>query len=160
MNIPRKQSKNGDYLMKTKNYTEYLNMTPEELRKLQKTRGWLLSFVGLVVYGMLRLFGCKPKDYHGICQYFEIGESWGGLELGWFFICSKDVGEHTKMHEVGHNIQNAAVGGFRMAFLCIGSAIRYWVRRIFGAKTPYDSWWFEGQATSLGTEYVQKTILH
>jgi hypothetical protein len=146
--------------MKNKDYTEYLKMTPEELRKLQKTRGWLLSFVGLVVYGVLRLFGCKPKDYHGICQYFEIGESWGGLELGWFFICSKDVGEHTKMHEVGHNIQNAAVGGFRMAFLCIGSAIRYWVRRIFGAKTPYDSWWFEGQATSLGTEYVQKTILH
>ena len=146
--------------MKTKNYTEYLNMTPEELRKLQKTRGWVLSLFGLVVYGALRLFGHKPKDYHGICIYFEIGENWGGLELGWFFICGKDSSEALKMHEVGHNIQNAAVGGFRMAFLCIGSALRYWWRDIFGANTPYDSWWFEGQATSLGTEYVQKRILH
>lgn len=142
--------------MKNKDFTKYLNMTPEELRKLQRTRGWVMSFVGLVVYGVLRLCGCKPKDYHGICQYFEIGEHWGGLELGWFFICSKGVSEYTKMHEVGHNIQNAAVGGFRMAFLCLGSAIRYWARRVFGAKTDYDSWWFEGQATSLGTEYVAK----
>ena len=146
--------------MKTKDFTKYLNMTPEELRKLQRTRGWLLSFVGLVVYSVLRLFGCKPKDYHGICKYFEIGKGGSGLEMGWFFICTKDASESLKMHEVGHNIQNAAVGGFRMAFLCIGSALRYWARRIFGAKTPYDSWWFEGQATSLGTTYVQKTILH
>lgn len=144
--------------MKNKDYTEYLKMTPEELRKLQKTRGWLLSFVGLVVYGVLRLFGCKPKDYHGICPYFEIGEHWGGLELGWFFICCRNSGENLKMHEVGHNIQNAAVGGFRMAFLCIGSALRYWWREIFGAKTPYDSWWFEGQATRLGKLYVDNIM--
>ena len=142
--------------MRTKDFTEYLNMSPAELHELQKSRGWALSFVGVLVYKVLLLFGCKPKDYRGICQYFEIGKSWGGLELGWFFICSKDADEHVKMHEVGHNIQNAAVGGFTMVFLCIGSALRYWVRRIFGATNSYDSWWFEGQATSLGTEYVKK----
>lgn len=33
-------------------------------------------------------------------------------------------------------------------------ALRYWKRELFGAKTPYDSWWFEGQATELGNRYV------
>ena len=140
--------------MKNKNFEKYLTMSPKELRKLQWTKGWLLSLVGLVVYGVLRLFRQKPKDYMGICKYFEIGHRWGGLELGWFFICGKASGESTKMHEVGHNIQNAAVGGFRMMFYSIGSALRYWYRKIFGVKTPYDSWFFEGDATRLGTKYV------
>jgi hypothetical protein len=42
-----------------------------------------------------------------------------------------------------------------MLALSIGSVARYWYREIFGAKTPYDSWWFEGQATELGTKYVK-----
>ncbi|MBR4043448.1 MAG: hypothetical protein IKJ10_02220 [Bacteroidaceae bacterium] len=140
--------------MKNYDFTSILTLSPEELRRRQKTKGWALSFVGLIVYGILRLFRCKPKDYHGICPYFEIGKGWGGLELGWFFICCKGASEHTKMHEVGHGIQNAAVGGLRMLCLSIGSALRYWKRELFGAKTPYDSWWFEGQATDLGRKYV------
>ena len=74
--------------------------------------------------------------------------------MGWFFICSKDSNEELKNHEVGHGIQNAAFGGLRMLMLSIGSALRYRWREIFSAKTPYDSWWFEGQATELGTQYV------
>ncbi len=140
--------------MRNKNYTDILKMPPAEIRRRQKTKGWALSFVGLIVYGVLRLFQFKPKDYHGICPYFEIGKGWGGLEMGWFFICCRDASEHTKMHEVGHGIQNAAVGGVRMLILSIGSALRYWKRELFGAKTSYDSWWFEGQATEIGTKYV------
>jgi len=140
--------------MRNKNYTDILKMPPAEIRRRQKTKGWALSFVGLIVYGVLRLVQFKPKDYHGICPYFEIGKGWGGLEMGWFFICCRDASEHTKMHEVGHGIQNAAVGGVRMLILSIGSALRYWKRELFGAKTSYDSWWFEGQATEIGTKYV------
>lgn len=141
--------------MKQIDYTPYIRMTPAELRKLQWTKGWALSLVGFIVYAVLRLLGQKPKDYKGICPYFEIGQSWGGVELGWFFICSKNSGETTKMHECGHSIENAAIGGVTMLCLSVGSAARYWWRRIFGAKTPYDSWWFEGDATRIGTEYVR-----
>ena len=42
-----------------------------------------------------------------------------------------------------------------MLFLSLGSVARYWYREIFGITTPYDSWWFEGQATELGTKYVK-----
>lgn len=142
--------------MKNYDFANILAMSPDELRKRQKTKGWALSFVGLIVYGVLRLFRCKPKDYHGICPYFEIGKNWGGVEFGWFFVCCQNASESTKMHEVGHGIQNAAVGGLRMLFLSIGSALRYWKREIFGAKTPYDSWWFEGQATKIGRQYVKR----
>ena len=142
--------------MKNKDFTSILELTPDAIRKRQKTRGWALSFVGLIVYGILRLFRCKPKEYYGICPYFEIGDNWGGLEMGWFFICCRNASESTKMHEVGHGIQNAGVGGLRMLCLSIGSALRYWARELFGAKTPYDSWWFEGQATELGTKYVNR----
>ena len=141
--------------MKNINYTQYLTMTPAEIRNLQWKKGWALSVIGLIVYEILCLFGQKPKDYKGICPYFEIGKSWGGLEMGWFFICCKNCSDATKQHEVGHGIQNAAVGGVQMLAYSIGSAARYWWRKIFGAKTPYDSWWFEGQATKIGAEYIR-----
>lgn len=141
--------------MKNTDFTPYLEMTPAELRKLQRKKGWALSAVGCIVYGVLRLFRQKPKDYKGICPYFEVGKNWGGVEMGWFFICGKNCGDSVKRHEVGHNVQNAAVGGLRMLGLSICSAVRYWWRCIFVVKTPYDSWWFEGQASRLGTEYVQ-----
>lgn len=140
--------------MKNTDYSSVLNLSPDEMFKRQKTTGWALSFVGLVVYCVLRLLRFQPKSYHGICKYFEIGENWGGLEMGWFFICGRQTSERTKNHEVGHNIQNATVGGLTMLFLCIASAFRYWKRKLFGAKDTYDSWWFEGQATLIGTEYV------
>lgn len=139
--------------MKNADYTDILALSPEELHKRFWKKGWPLCIFGSIVYGILRLFGCKPKDYHGI-PYLEIGKYWGGLELGWFFICGKHVHELTKKHEVGHLIQNAKVGGFYMVLMCILSTLRYWKRLIFGANTFYDSWWFEGQATKLGREYI------
>lgn len=142
--------------MKKVDYSLYLEMSPSEIKQLQKTKGWALSLIGLIVYGVLILFKKKVKDYNGICPYFEIGTGWGGVEFGWFFICAKDCSEKTKMHEVGHSIENAAIGGVKMLGLSICSAIRYWWRRLFGANTPYDSWWFEGDATYLGTQYVKK----
>lgn len=142
--------------MKNTNYDKYLDLSPEELRALQRSKGWAVCCIGTIVYFTLILFGCKPKSFYGICPYFEIGSNWGGLEMGWFFICSKHSSDRLKSHEVGHGVQNAAIGGLKMLSLCIGSAMRYWWRAIFGAKTPYDSWWFEGQATEIGLKYVNK----
>lgn len=141
--------------MKKTDFTSYLTMSPSEIRKLQWKKGWVLSFIGLIVYAVLRIFRQKPKDYKGICPYFEVGKGWGGLAMGWFFVCGKNVGEGTKQHEIGHMIQNAAVGGFKMLGYSIGSAARYWYRKIKKVTTPYDSWFFEGDATRLGREYVK-----
>lgn len=131
------------------------NITLEQVQKDCKKKGWLLSALGCVIYGVLKLFGCKPQDYHGI-PYFAIGSVWGGVSFGWFFIMGKNNGTHTMNHEVGHIVQNAMVGGFPMLWYTICSAVRYWKRRIFGAKTDYDAWWFEGQASALGTEFINK----
>lgn len=141
--------------MKNKDYTNILNQEPSELIRLQKNNGKPLSLIGDIVYNVLSLMGYKPKDFYGICPYFEIGENWGGLSLGWFFICAKGSSESLKCHEVGHTLQNANLGGWKMLALSLGSVARYWYREIFGATTPYDSWWFEGQATELGTKYVK-----
>lgn len=141
--------------MKNISYENIFDKQPHDLLKLQKINGKPLSFIGDIVYLILCLLGYQQKMFYDICPYFEIGKGWGGLSLGWFFICCKDSSESLKCHEVGHTLQNANIGGWKMLVLSLGSAARYWYREIFGATTPYDSWWFEGQATELGTKYVK-----
>ena len=115
-----------------------------------------MSTIGNIVFFVLKRFKQTEKDYCGICPYFEIGTGWGGVSLGWFFICAKDCSDSSKNHEVGHCIQNAAVGGLKMVAYSLGSAFRYWWRVLFGCKTSYDSWFFEGDATRIGNEYVAR----
>ena len=141
--------------LKYKNYDSILQMEPNELFQLNRKNGLVLSLIGDIVYKVLLAMNYKPKDFYDICPYFEIGKGCGGLSLGWFFICCEDESESLKCHEVGHILQNANIGGHKMLALSIGSVARYWYRKIFGATTPYDSWWFEGQATELGAKYVE-----
>jgi hypothetical protein len=104
--------------------------------------------------------GYKPKKY-GYCWYFEVGNHWGGLELGVCFLTDKTPSTHTKNHEHGHGIQNC-YWGFLMPFvICIPSAIRYWYRKLkyynqgLTPPTKYDDMWFEGDATKRGTEFIE-----
>lgn len=125
---------------------------------LSFTWGLPLVLAGLTIAAVLILLGKKPKKY-GWCWYFELGENWGGCELGLIFITCRQGGEHIKAHEFGHAIQNCRYG-FLMPFLVnMPSTLRYWQRRIFTAlglklKTDYDDIWFEGQATQLGKAYI------
>lgn len=138
-----------------KDYTNILNQEPSELLKLQKTNGQPLSFIGDIVYLILNFLGYKQKTFYDICPYFEIGRGWGGLSIGWFFICCEDASEKTKCHEVGHTLQNANIGGWKMIELCLISIMRYWYYTLYNIDTStYDSWWFEGQATEIGMKYV------
>ena len=57
--------------MKNTDFTEVLQMSPKELLKLQKTKGWPSSCVGKIVYNILSRKH-KPKNYKGICEYFEV----------------------------------------------------------------------------------------
>lgn len=130
----------------------------KEFRRRQWRRGLPLSLIGCVVYGFLRLISKKPKSFHGICPYFEIGKDWGGFEMGWFFVCAKDSDELLRAHELGHGLVNANIGGFRVLGYSFASMVRYWWRVITKPKTDYYSWWYEKQATEVGQAYVIKVI--
>ena len=140
--------------MKNKDYINILNQDPSELLKLQKSNGWQLSLIGDIVYLLLNVLGYKQKMFYDICPYFEIGKGWGGLSLGWFFVCCKDSSESLTCHEVGHPLHNANIGGWKMIGLCLMSVIRYWYYTSCNIDwSTYDLWWFEEQATDLGTKY-------
>lgn len=127
---------------------------------LNLTWGLPLNIVGFIVAVVLLLAGKKPKRW-GDCFYFEVGKTnWGGLELGIFFLTSKNPSIHTRNHEHGHAIQNCFFGVFMPFIVNIPSAIRYWYRRIrekkgLVNKTDYDAVWYEHTATMLGTKYVK-----
>lgn len=118
---------------------------------LSFTWGLPLTLIGCVVALVLMALGYKPKKWD-YCWYFEVGEGWGGLELGVFFLKDKSVSDRIPRHETGHAIQNCYFGPLMIFLVCIPSAIRYWWRELFGGKGSYDDIWFEGQATRLGTE--------
>ena len=94
---------------------------------LSFTWGILMSLVGSVVVLALLATGHKPKKFHHVI-YFEIGEDWGGVELGPFFLCCKGSSLYTKQHECGHGIQNVWFGPLMPFIVCLPSATRYWLR--------------------------------
>lgn len=129
-------------------------MTKKQFTVLSWTWGIILSFIGLCISVCLIATGHKPQKW-GWSRYFEIGNGGCGFSCGPFFFISKDAGDYLKSHECGHGIQNAVLGPM-MIILTIGSIFRFWYRRIFGAKTSYYDWWFEGEASKLGKELVEK----
>jgi hypothetical protein len=62
-----------------------------------------------------------------------------------------------RRHELGHAIQNCRYGPFILPWVLL-SVCRYHLREHRMRRglplTPYDSWWFEGEATALGTAAV------
>lgn len=122
------------------------------------TWGVIMTLIGAIVAIVLLVTGHKPHRFHYLI-YFEVGSGWGGVELGAFFVVSRDASLHTKQHESGHGLQNIMLGVFMPFVICIPSAIRYWWRHFQIKKgrgatlPPYDSIWFEGWATRLGEKY-------
>ena len=115
-------------------------------KKLFLTLYWVLSFTwalpttllgGLVALGLL-ITGHKPKRYCcALC--FPLGSDWG-LELGLFFIGSKDEDEELKQHEFGHHLQACFLLGPLTLFVAtIPSIIRFW---IFSIPKPKYKWLF------------------
>ena len=128
---------------------------------LSFTWGLPMTLIGCVVAIALLTTGRQPKKW-GYCYYFEVGENWGGLELGVIFLVDKNALNDTKSHEHGHAIQNCWFGPLTPFIICIPSAIRYWYREYLVRSEkkkhyelpPYSSIWFEGQADSLGTQFI------
>ena len=95
---------------------------------LSVTWGCIMTTIGALVSLILLILGYKPKKWN-YCYYFEVGENWGGIELGMFFVTDKSSGIRIKNHEHGHGIQNCYLGVFMPFVVCIPSAIRYWLRK-------------------------------
>lgn len=94
---------------------------------LSFTWGLIMSLIGCLVFLVLMCAGYKPKKFHDRF-YIELGEYWGGLELGPWFITDKHSGLSTRQHEAGHGFQNALLGPLMPFVVCIPSATRYWIR--------------------------------
>ena len=128
------------------------------------TLTWGLPFTlfGILAAIFLKILGYTAKK-HGYCYYFELGESWGGVNLGLFFIVNKGSTVAIRNHEHGHAVQNCYLGPFMIFIVALPSLIRSRYRvyltekKRVNARTlpPYDSIWFEGQATRRGNEIVE-----
>ena len=128
---------------------------------LSFTWGLPVTLLGYVSAIALKALGYNSKKW-GYCRYFELGDNWGGLNLGPVFFTDKESTESIRNHEFGHAIQNCIYGPF-MLLIIAASAVRYWIREYkhrikkvpYANLPPYDSIWFEGQATVYGTECIK-----
>ena len=94
---------------------------------LNCTWGCIMTFIGAVVALALLCVGKKPQRHAGSI-YFNVGKSWGGVELGCFSLTDSNNSTHAKNHEFGHSLQNCLWGPLFPFVVCIPSAIRYWLR--------------------------------
>lgn len=135
-------------------------MTRKLFYILSLTWGLIMTIIGAVPASVLWCMGVKPERYGG-CRCFVMGENWGGVSLGLFIFVSRASADR-KNHEFGHAIQNAVLGPFFIFLVAIPSFVRcgyYNLHTNLHTKQglpPYDSIWFEGQATRLGDKYIEE----
>ena len=124
------------------------------------TWGLPVNIAGAVAAAGLLATGHKPERF-GNCINFTVGKNWGGGSMGVFMITCKNASQRLKEHEHGHSIQNCFYGPL-MPIINLRSSSRYLYRACIQLlkpnKTlpPYDSIWFEGEATELGRTYMNQ----
>lgn len=128
---------------------------------LAHTWGIVMTLAGYLVALCLLICGIKPIGYHGIF-HFRLKKNWGGLNFGMCFLRDTTSTEHVTKHELGHTYQNCVLGPLFLFIVAIPSACRYWYQTIAEkhgktfAYDWYDSAWFEGSATEIGTYIVDE----
>ena len=136
------------------------NITDKEFYVRSFTWGLLLNITGGFLALCAILTGHKPERF-GNCINFSIGKGWGGCSVGIFTFTCRDATKELKAHEHGHSIQNCYYGPLMPFIVNLPSSLRYWYRRIVQRVMPdkrmgpYDSVWFEGEASRLGKEYMK-----
>lgn len=149
------------YINKLSESKNAANISDREFYLRSFTWGLPVNLGGAVVsLGMLAT-GHKPKKY-GKCIQFDVGKNWGGGSLGIFMFTGKNVPDSLKDHEHGHSIQNCYYGPLMPFLVNVPSSSRFWYRKAVHklmpkkALPPYDSAWFEGEASRLGREYMNR----
>lgn len=142
---------------------------------IQWTWGLPLNIIGLIALCIVLCINIiyapiKKRSFCHLQKYRNsisiiIPWNFGGLELGMFFVRGA-MNESVCAHEYGHSIQNLWWGPLFIIIIFIPSGLRYWYRKFYRtyiypktrkALPKYDSIWFEGQATNLGTKAEQNT---
>lgn len=128
---------------------------------LSLTWGIITTLAGFFTALVMLATGHKPRRW-GYAWYFEVGKNWGGASLGPVFIKDRtNDSAHLKNHEFGHSIQNCYFGPLMPFIVGLPSSTRYRLRRFKekvlkkSPKTPYDSVWFESQASRLGDDFMK-----
>ena len=139
----------------------------EKNTKMSKREFYLRSFTwglpvnigGAAVSVILLATDHKPHRF-GRCVQFDVGKGWGGGSLGVFMFTCRDASKRLKAHEHGHSLQNCYYGPLMPLIVNIPSSARFWIRKGIQMVCPdrklppYDSIWFEKEATEIGKEYV------
>lgn len=130
---------------------------------LSLTWNGILTFIGIIAMLIALMLGGKPHR-NGCTIIIQIGQSWGGINLGAISLCcnykyhKEENFNHTRCHEFGHAIQGLIFGPFQIFIVAIPSATRYWYRRIRTSKglenNDYDDIWFEYTASSWGHKFI------
>lgn len=133
------------------------------------TWGFLASFIGMIILLFTLVIGkvktCAGRLYGILPKAF--GSGWG-FSIGCFFFIAYDCYESHKedrnivikllmCHEMGHTLQNIIFGPLTLFIVTIPSVIRFWYRQGFkdpDKLKPYESIWFEGQASHFGKKYI------
>ena len=125
---------------------------------LMFTWGLLTSVIGLLVTFVLSVCADKKLIKYDKVWYFKVAKNWGGVSLGCMFIRDTTSIDTIQPHEDGHTYQNALLGPLFIFLVAIPSTIRYWIQRIRikqGKRNkPYDSIWFEDNATAIGQDIM------
>lgn len=132
------------------------------------TWGLVLTVFGLIVtFGLwiASLFNKNIKfNKYGWIYCCKAGpDYWGGFETGLMFVRDQRSSElHINSHEFSHSFQNCILGPFYIFLVAIPSAVRWWARTLFPNKTwsPYDSAWFEDEATQGGLWLAEQLNLN
>lgn len=125
---------------------------------LSLTWGSIMSLIGLIALGIMRLQGHEVK-HHKNALYMTFGHNWGGVNLGCvFFVDNESDHEFCKNHEYGHSIQNIIYGALMPFIVALPSLIRATYRTILWKcgkvfETDYYDIWFESQANFFGGKF-------
>ncbi len=125
---------------------------------LSLTWGLPVTLAGALTAAVLLLTGRRPERW-GYAWHFTVGRDWGGASIGPVFLTEANATDRLKNHEFGHSIQNCYFGPLMPLLVSIPSSLRYRLRLLQERRgrrdlPPYDSVWFEGQATRLGTAFM------
>lgn len=128
-----------------------------------------MTYIGLIVTAFCIIFLKGKPHKNGFSYIVEIGENWGGVELGAVALCGRYATqgspaydmqwyEHTRRHEFGHTVQNLIFGPLQLFIVGIPSAARYWYQRLTPERVhkPYDYVWFEYTASKWGYHWINK----
>lgn len=144
---------------------------------LRLTKFYLLSFtwglpwtlIGLAVFGISWVYfheEMKIRLIDGRIAVTFTDKRFGGVSLGIVYFVDSSDSFRLHTHELGHTIQSMYWGPLFIFVIAIPSFARYhyrrWVRQNDIAKfrtfPPYDSVWFEGQATELGKKHFGQKV--